>query len=510
MGTQRVYIDSQNNVRIVDAGPIGPAGFSTGDVDLSALAKLAGGNNFAGYQKVNLDALEVYTIEDLMAGAEFVPLIGVEDETPIRYLAGAKVDMSFADPGYEIGVFVVEVLHEQSLDGSGPTGRVVITNTNDLEGPGVGTIRTYSLVMDSLSVLSFIGAISSEDPTFTNLMTGMPVSDHDAVPKSYVDFVISGGGTAEDQIRKAVKYGRNAGGKWALVGSPGHYTTADVGPLDKEGIIVRGRVRPMFTDPNNYGSLYQFWELITQFRNADGYTFDQDGLEIALAMGRSRIGFFSEECLIATPYPVASGEYAPGRFYTDGDAKYSGLDLSLGDALEFRYDYLYDNGAGRWEKRVYVRTDLTSYAPENGDLYETLPSSTRQDPSMGFYYAADQEDFYWKRFGMLAGPAGHIGSIADSGLDFHVGRNAGVMGVEYLQMWNADSVDGDLLIFDFQSKDIDPDTGIGESLLVPGQLFVPYQTPDNSDDPTPLLPVVDDSPYGLWATEQRLRSLEAG
>jgi hypothetical protein len=281
--------------------------------------------------------------------------------------------------------------------------------------------------------------------------------------------------------------------------------------LDQGGIVFYARVKPISGDPGRTQADIHFWEIITQFRNSDGATFDQDNLEIATYMYLSRIGLFEEDCLISTPFPVAGGEYAEGRVYSEqhidvfpeGIVVGSGLDMTLGDAMEIRFQYQYDRGDGRWTKTFWIRTDAAHHQTP-GDIIEWR---NRED-----YLTSDEMamllDGHQRRPLLEAGhhtspvPPGQVGSIADAGLPFHIGRNRGIQGIEVAQLRHLDTSD---LILDFQSKDIDPVTGIGTSLLVPGQTFTPYVTDGGSVTP---LPVIDDSPVGMWKTEQRLRALE--
>lgn len=466
--------------------------------DGEGVALLDGGNVFTGEQRIELNDLPIVDAAGMMGDAEFTVVASVRDDAGnlLSGVAAAHIDLS--DVGGPAEIWASDSF--TVLPANGHFMVEVVTKNSPEDIPRISKVEVPNLQL--------INMLDPEVAVPALYKSGTPIADSDVANKKYVDDAVagSGAGASAGAIGRAVKYGRGNGGKWALVCGPGFYRTADVGPFDREGVRFRGRACVFEPDPTRYESLIQFYEIITQFRNADGATFDQDNLEIALTLSRSRIGLFIEHCLIGTPFPEAGGEYGDGRVYTDqpDSGLYSGLDYTLGDAIEWRYDYIFNNGSGRWVQNCYVRTDAQFVDLSGPDLHETRPFT-----QTGYWNpGGGSEDVYWLRVFSLTAPTAQVGSIADAGLFWYVGRNGGLLGVEYAQLSHIDSGEpsGEELVLDFHSKDIDPDTGVATSLLVPGQTFTPFAG-DFDVDNNPL-PVIDNRATGIMALQDRIAALE--
>ena len=516
---QRIIVTADGGIRVIEVGPIGPPGppgtGGGGGISPEGVAMLSGGNTFDGLQALVAN-LPLITLAEVMAGAEFTTLTSITTGSghPLYEIVAARIDTTPFGEGLTEITQIAVLWHEISPATGEPTGRMVVEFIS-ADSPTLPLMKRKALFTSRQ--ISNMFAFTEEN--FVYEVVPQPLEDLHPANKKYVDDTVAAiSGIDPGSLLPPTKYGIRNGGKWALCGAPGAWSTPDVGPLNREGIRWRGRVCPFENDPPRWGSLIQFWELLTQFRNADGNTFDQNNEEIALYNHDSLIGAFEESCLITTPFPVMSGEHQPGRIYSNdvlpGQRSYP-LGITLGDAIELRFDYIYDNGEGRWVKRFFYRTDRRSYSAANGDVVERRPESeTVPDypwwwPTKNTDPGADlgRQDIYWKLFVERIAEDEEVGSIADAGQPWWVGRNGGIMGIERSMLWHIDSTIPDVgeeLVLDFQSKNIDPVTGIAESQLIPGQIW----TPQIGDGVPGIPPVIDNSAFGLSETERRIRLLE--
>jgi len=470
---QQVIVGSDNSVRVQEVGPIGPAGPPNSESGESnpLYALLVGGNEFEGEQAIKL-TIPKLTVQQIFADHVELPVIRSVKSSTGDYLTGTVAfhgDLS--DVGGPPDLWLTADFTRDPVDHG------YVFQFFDF---GNGVNHVYTVKMMDLKASNFLDQSALVDYAYKS---AEPLQDSDVATKKYVDDSIE----TIDVHPTYIIARKNAGGKWALVGDPGEYITDYVGPFDREGIRSRFRVCPFQTDWTHQGGFVNFFEVITNIRN-EGYAYDQDNIEIALATDRWNLFAFEEDCRIDTPYPVQAGEYDLGRLYS------SILPMTYGESGDFRFDYVYENSNGVWEKALYVRTSYEFFDAAAGDIYE-------QGVAMANYC---QGEYYWKRIAHKVGT--DVGSVADSGTPMYLGLNDGLWGIEIAQLSHIDSTKSfnEELILDFQSKDIDPETGVGTSLLIPTQQFVPeayYADTDNLP-----LPVIDNSALGMWGTELRLRS----
>jgi len=247
--------------------------------------------------------------------------------------------------------------------------------------------------------------------------------------------------------------GPESGGKWAVVCTPGQYTTPDIGPFI-DGFSCKARVMAIAPDPAATGSTVSFLEFLTQIRQAHGgWGDDQDNKELALPVQYDSVGVFDEHCQTDTAAPVQAGEYTAGRvswqpFYAPNDYVFADASfrLGLGEPIWLWQEHVFDDGAGQWRKTIWRRTD------QAGSDFE------------------DADGVYWRRIVEKVGTDGP-GSIADAGMPWQIGTNPGLLAVESITVY-----DGATPRLHFDTADAQLDGTVASS-LIPGQVWTPNGSP---------------------------------
>lgn len=268
---------------------------------------------------------------------------------------------------------------------------------------------------------------------------------------------------AEDVDPPLYDSGANSGGKWAMVCSPGSYSTPDVGnlaTLAPAGYVDVVRAVPFAGDPTRTGELVSSLEWCTQ-RHHDPLVLDidLDNDESAFAIRRDEVGLFNEHCRTSTPSGVSGGEHDPGRLYTFRAGSQETwvdrrLHLVLGQPVTIRFEHRF-NIAGQSRKTFWLRT-----AEPWADLEDT-------------------EGRYWWKVAELTYPG--TDSVANVGQPWWVGLNAGLMGIEHFDrrpLTGGGLVEGDpgSIFMHFDTADLQPD-GTIDSSVVSGMVWTPDGTP---------------------------------
>lgn len=244
-------------------------------------------------------------------------------------------------------------------------------------------------------------------------------------------------------------------GKWLLVGSPGLYSTPDVGPFTGDGVDVRVRAIAFAEDPATVGtSTATFLECLTQIRQAPGgWGSDQDNHETALTVSYGEVGVFHEHCQTGTAAPVQAGEYAAGRIGTVVSAAGATvLDpeyvFRLGEACEFRIKQQF-NVAGQWVKSI-------------------------QGLAVGANQPYDDQTDDGRRWRTIVRRTGVDGpdSMADAGMPWEIGLHSGLLAIQSVEAYNG--IDGTLVLH-FDADDYDGTDVVSSE--VSGQVWAPTGTP---------------------------------
>jgi len=325
---------------------------------------------------------------------------------------------------------------------------------DDLTFTTRGTLSSDAITVGAGTMPGVEGAFPPADDKLTTLLASVD-SGLTAVAGYAGSIAGDLAGDLADLADVEIPYdaGPESGGKWAVVCTPGQYTTPDIGPFI-DGFSCKARVMAIAPNPAATGSTVSFLEFLTQIRQAPGgWGDDQDNKELALPVQYDSVGVFDEHCQTDTAAPVQAGEYTAGRvswqpFYAPNDYVFADASfrLGLGEPIWLWLEHVFDDGAGQWRKTIWRRTD------QAGSDFE------------------DADGVYWRRIVEKVGTDGP-GSIADAGMPWQIGTNPGLLAVESITVY-----DGATPRLHFDTADAQLDGTVASS-LIPGQVWTPNGSP---------------------------------
>ena len=410
--------------------------------DLTDVAFVDEANVFTELQTVQVDLVEGELTTALSLKAAF--------EGSVRDMASIFGLRFEVEPGFTLETSGLIVNRYNPL--TGQMDESVGLLTHSLAGVNDEGEVVYRWVFAEADSADVPGLLSR---TLTPVTAGDPVDDSDLATKRYVDAEIADIPVVEDAYAKAVervtrdKISDVGGGIYAIVGdadsvaSNVFYEHPDFGAIDGNEFVVRTKTAVI---KDRLGSGDNFLEELTQYRNPDGVSIDQDNYEKAKFVRDGTVHEFVEYCQTDTPFPVQAGEYAPGRMNSAYESNYEFWDtsysLAIGTPSETMHRILFDNGSGVWQEWMYRRV----FGPENVD-----------------YVAPDGT--WWRTIMEKVGD--EVGSIADAGNPWRIGYGYGRMAVWYVTA----SVDG-VPVLDFHAEDATlPSASIVDRAS--GELWVP-------------------------------------
>ncbi len=301
------------------------------------------------------------------------------------------------------------------------------------------------LVTDTIGTVSFQGMIAKagSDPE-SNLFVSVHVNEN----------MLTAALSEIDTVQWPPIHGVMAPAEVAIVGQgPRTFTTPDIGPLDTDGFSITYRVALFAPDESRLDpEVIGFSEILTKFIE-DTWGGDQDLNEDALTYMGGHVGIFHEMVREGDPFPVSSGEWADGRFYSAYDNPE--FSIPLGGFVEVHRTLEYDVD-GSTRHRFYYRVTIN-------DEYDLITDGWAENP---------EEAKYWKLLTEKV-TAGVI-TLADQPTLWRIGVNNGIWGVEQIELYKG-IADPEIFLH-FRAADRQADGTVASS-AIPGQVWTPNATP---------------------------------